>query len=194
MRCALDIQRGMADRNAEVPLEKRIEFRIGINVGDIILDRGDIFGDGVNVAARLEGLATPGGICISEDAHRQIRGKLDVTFEDKGERQLKNIVRPVRVFQVALDDDAMQRANSIRQPRNAAVAERRNRWSTRLFAIGTAVVLITGAAGASFYFRPVRTPDATLMPDERVNAPDRFSVVVLPFANLSGDANQDYLA
>jgi adenylate cyclase len=194
LRCALDIQRGMADRNAEVPLEKRIEFRIGINVGDIILDRGDIFGDGVNVAARLEGLATPGGICISEDAHRQIRGKLDVTFEDKGERQLKNIVRPVRVFQVALDDDAMQRANSIRQPRNAAVAERRNRWSTRLFAIGTAVVLITGAAGASFYFRPVRTPDATLMPDERVNAPDRFSVVVLPFANLSGDANQDYLA
>jgi len=150
VRCALDIQRGMADRNAEVPQEKRIEFRMGINVGDIILDRGDIFGDGVNVAARLEGLATPGGICISEDAHRQVRGKLDVTFEDKGGRQLKNIVRPVRVFQVALDD-AMQPAKPIRQPRNAAAAERRNRWSTRLFAIGTAVVLIAGAAGAPFY-------------------------------------------
>jgi adenylate cyclase len=82
VRCALDIQRGMADRNAEVSHDKRIEFRIGINVGDIIFDRGDIFGDGVNVAARLEGLASPGGICISEDAQRQVRGKLDVIFED----------------------------------------------------------------------------------------------------------------
>ncbi|HMM87542.1 adenylate/guanylate cyclase domain-containing protein [Bradyrhizobium sp.] len=76
----------MARRNAGVPDEKRIEFRIGINVGDIIIDRGDIFGDGVNVAARLEGLAKPGGICISEDARRQVRGKFDVTFEDVGER------------------------------------------------------------------------------------------------------------
>ena len=96
VRCALDVQRGMAERNAEVPVEKRIEFRIGINVGDIIIDRGDIFGDGVNVAARLEGLAKPGGICISDDAHRQVRGKFDVAFEDAGERQLKNITRPVR--------------------------------------------------------------------------------------------------
>src|SRR5260221_8777533 len=103
VRCALDVQRGMAERNVGVPDEKRIEFRMGINVGDIIIDRGDIFGDGVNVAARLEGLAKPGGICISDDAHRQVRGKFDVTFEDAGERQLKNIARPVRVFQVALD-------------------------------------------------------------------------------------------
>src|SRR5215472_14859573 len=162
VRCAVDVQQGMAKRNVDVPEEKRIEFRIGINVGDVMIDRGDIFGDGVNVAARLEGLATPGGICISEDAHRQIRGKLDVTFEDKGERQHKNIVRPVRVFQVALDD-AMQPAKPIRQPRNAAAAERRNRWSTRLIAIGTAVVLIAGAAGAPFYFRLGRAPDASLM-------------------------------
>src|ERR1700752_926200 len=90
VRCALDIQRRMVDRNAEIPSEKRIEFRMGINVGDIIIDRGDIFGDGVNVAARLEGIAKPGGICISDDAHRQVRGKFDITFEDKGERQIKN--------------------------------------------------------------------------------------------------------
>ncbi len=96
VRCAVDVQRGMAARNVDVPHEKRIEFRIGINVGDIIIDRGDIFGDGVNVAARLEGLAKPGGICIADDAHRQVRGKFDVTFEDAGERQLKNIARPVR--------------------------------------------------------------------------------------------------
>ena len=193
VRCALDIQRGMADRNAEVSHDKRIEFRIGINVGDIIFDRGDIFGDGVNVAARLEGLASPGGICISDDAQRQVRGKLDVIFEDKGERQLKNIARPVQVFQVALDE-AMRPPKPTRQPRNAPAAELRNRWSTRLTAIGAAVVLIAAAVGASLYFRPGRAPDTSEMPDKRVNATEGFSVVVLPFANLSGDASQDYLA
>src|ERR1700726_3729926 len=100
VRCALDVQRGMLERNADVPLEKRIEFRIGINVGDIIIDRDDIFGDGVNVAARLEGIAEPGGICISEDAHRQVRGKLKFSGEDIGERKLKNISEPVRVYRV----------------------------------------------------------------------------------------------
>src|SRR6266581_7904612 len=120
VRCALDVQRGMAERNTEVPHEKRIEFRISINVGDVIIDRDDIFGDGVNVAARLEGLAKPGGICISEDAHRQVRGKFDVTFEDAGEQQLKNIARPVRVFRVALDD--ARPAKSIWLRHNAAPA------------------------------------------------------------------------
>ena len=133
VRCALDVQRGMAERNAEVPDEKRIEFRMGINVGDIIIDRGDIFGDGVNVAARLEGLAKPGGICISDDAHRQVRGKFDVTFEDAGERQLKNIARPVRVFQVALD---ARPTKPLWQPHNAVPAVLRNRWGKRFKAIG----------------------------------------------------------
>ncbi|MET0710440.1 MAG: adenylate/guanylate cyclase domain-containing protein [Tardiphaga sp.] len=100
VRCALDVQRGMVERNADVPQEKRIEFRIGINVGDIITDRGDLFGDVVNVAARLEGLAEPGGICISEDAHRQVRDKLDIEVDDAGEQQLKNITRAVRVYGV----------------------------------------------------------------------------------------------
>src|SRR5258706_2014366 len=100
VRCALDVQRGMAERNAEVPHEKPIDFRIGMNVGDIMIDRGDIFGDGVNVAVRLEGIAEPGGICISDDAHRQMRGKLDIAFEDVGEQQLKNIAQPVRVYRV----------------------------------------------------------------------------------------------
>src|SRR3974390_3512977 len=100
VRCALDVQRGMAERNAEVPHEKQIEFRIGINVGDIIIDRGDIFGDGVNIAARLEGLADAGGIFLSDDAHRQVRGKLDIIIEDAGEHQLKNIASPVRVYRV----------------------------------------------------------------------------------------------
>src|SRR5258705_864751 len=100
MRCAVDVQRGMAERNSDVPPNNRIEFRIGINVGDIIEDNGDIFGDGVNVAARLEAIAEPGGICVSDDAHRQLRDKLDIVFDDAGERNLKNIERPVRVFKV----------------------------------------------------------------------------------------------
>ena len=156
VRCALDVQRGMAERNTEVPDEKRIEFRIGINVGDIIIDRGDIFGDGVNVAARLEGLAKPGGICIADDAYRQVRGKLDVTFEDAGERQLKNIAQPVRVFRVALDDS--RPAKSIWPPHGAVPAVRRDRWSARVTAIGAAVVLIAGAGGAALYFHPGRAP------------------------------------
>ena len=100
MRCAVDVQRGMAERNSDVPPNNRIEFRIGINVGDVIEDNGDIFGDGVNVAARLEAIAEPGGICVSDDAHRQVRDKLDIVFDDAGEQNLKNIERPVRVFRV----------------------------------------------------------------------------------------------
>jgi adenylate cyclase len=193
VRCALDVQRGMAERNAEVPDEKRIEFRMGINVGDIIIDRGDIFGDGVNVAARLEGLAKPGGICISDDAHRQVRGKFDVTFEDAGERQLKNIARPVRVFRVALDD--ARPAKPIWQRHNAAPAVRRDRWSARVMAIGAAVVLSAGAGGAALYFHLGRTPVVvSQVPDQLAKPSERFSIVVLPFANLSGDASQDYLA
>jgi adenylate cyclase len=192
LRCALDVQRGMAERNAEVPDEKRIEFRISINVGDVIIDRDDIFGDGVNVAARLEGLAKPGGICISEDAHRQVRGKFDVTFEDAGEQQLKNIARPVRVFRVALD--SARPAKPISQPHNAALAVRRDRSSGRVTAIGAAVVLIAAAGGAAFYFHLGRAPVVSQVPDQLARPSERFSIVVLPFANLSGDTSQDYLA
>ena len=99
-RCAVEIQQGMIKRNASVPQNRRIEFRIGIHVGDVIIEDGDIFGDGVNIAARLEGIAQPGGICISDDAYRQVRGKLDANFQDAGEQELKNIARPVRVYQL----------------------------------------------------------------------------------------------
>jgi adenylate cyclase len=104
VRCALDVQRGMVERNAGMPREKRIEFRIGINVGDVIIDSGDIFGDGVNVAARLEGIAEPGCICVSARVQEDVAGKLDVTFEDMGEQQLKNIAKPIRVYRVRLGD------------------------------------------------------------------------------------------
>jgi class 3 adenylate cyclase len=103
VRCAVNVQQSMASRNAGVPPEKRIDFRIGINIGDIIIDRGDIFGDGVNVAARIEGIADPGGVCISEDVFRQVQGRVAVEFVDAGEHQLKNIARLVRIYEVIFD-------------------------------------------------------------------------------------------
>src|ERR1700751_4909675 len=101
-RCAVEVQRGMAERNAETPEDKRIAFRIGVNLGDVIAEAGDIFGDGVNVAARLEALAEPGGICVSRVVRDQIRDKLPYAFEDMGEQPVKNIARPVRVYSVIL--------------------------------------------------------------------------------------------
>jgi adenylate cyclase len=106
VRCAVDIQRGMADRATALPTERRIEFRIGINVGDIISDGDDIFGDGVNVAARLQGLAEPGGICVSRMVHDQVRDKLSFGFEDMGDQAVKNITRPVRAFRITTEGGA----------------------------------------------------------------------------------------
>ena len=108
VRCAVDVQRGMAERNAGIAPDKRLDFRIGINVGDIIIDGDDIFGDGVNVAARLEALADPGGICVSRVVRDQVLDKLSFTFEDLGAQQVKNIARPVDVYRVDLGSVAPQ--------------------------------------------------------------------------------------
>src|SRR6202048_4682124 len=102
VRCAVEAQGGMALRTAYVPAERRIDFRIGINLGDIIIEEHDIYGDGVNVAARLEALAEPGGICVSRVVRDQVRDKLDFIFEDLGEQQVKNIARPIRVYRIAI--------------------------------------------------------------------------------------------
>jgi adenylate cyclase len=136
VRCAMAIQRAASERNAIIPDDRRIEFRIGINVGDIIIDEGDIYGDGVNIAARVEARAVPGGICIAENAYRQVEGKLTLNVSSLGEQQLKNIARPVQVYQVQLE--------------------------------GTA--------------RPT------------LALPDKPSIAVLPFTNMSGDTDQDYFA
>jgi adenylate cyclase len=147
-RCGVEIQREMAQQNAEVPPELRIEFRIGIHVGDIIIDDNDIFGDGVNIAARLEGIAEPGGVCISDDAHRQIRGKIDVVFDDIGEQTLKNIAEPMRAWHMRL---AGETAPAIRSNPS-----------------------------------PIHVQALAL--------PDKPSIVVLPFDNMSAEPGQDYLA
>jgi len=142
LRCAVEIQREITERNATVPSNNRIEFRIGINMGDIVVEDGDIFGDGVNIAARLEGLAKPGGICVSARVREDAAGRLDLTFDDLGEQQLKNIARPIRVYRVA------------------------------------------------------PTPAAAPAPAAKAGPPlpDKPSIAVLPFANMSGDPEQEYFA
>jgi len=104
VRCAVDMQCRMIDRNVELSEDKRISFRIGVNLGDVIVESEDIFGDGVNIAARLEALAEPGGICASRVVYEEVAGKLDVTFEDMGEQSIKNIARPVRVYRIVLGE------------------------------------------------------------------------------------------
>jgi adenylate cyclase len=187
VRCAAEFQRGMAKRNADVPPDRRIEFRVGINLGDIIIDESDIFGDGVNVAARLEALAQPGGICVSRMVRDQVRDKLDLAFEDMGEQQVKNITRPVRAYRVVTEAGVRVAA---------AAALGRRRWTPRrAIAAGTALVLLaTGAAAVWRLYPPHPTPSAAGTSATPPALPNRPSIAVLPFVNLSGDPAQDYLA
>jgi TolB-like protein/Flp pilus assembly protein TadD len=144
VRCAIEVQNGMVERNAGLPPERRIEFRIGIHLGDVVEESdGDLMGDGVNIAARLEGIAKPGAICLSEDAYRQVKARLDLAVNDLGATQLKNIAEPVRVYSLEVGVPA--------QAKPAA---------------------------------QVKSPSASTAP--------RLSIVVLPFANLGGDPEQDY--
>jgi adenylate cyclase len=177
VRCAVDVQRGMAERNTNVPREKRVEFRIGINVGDIIIDRGDIFGDGVNVAARLQALADPGGICVSGRVLEDIQGKHDIAFKDAGEQRLKNIARPIRVYRIEVVKTGT--GSTIGMPHVSARIMRRSwRWAALAFAV---VALI--GAGLSLWRKSGGSPH-----------PEHPSIAVLPFANQSGDAADNYFS
>src|SRR6267154_436606 len=138
VRCAVDVQRGMAERNAATPVDQRIEFRVGINLGDVIAEEDDIFGDGVNIAARLETLAEPGGICISQVVHDQIRDKLPYPFDDMGEQSVKNIARPVRAY--AMSPTAVASTQLVAAPVQPTPARRRVR--SRPVAIAASVVAV----------------------------------------------------
>ncbi|RWC33622.1 adenylate/guanylate cyclase domain-containing protein [Mesorhizobium sp.] len=149
VRCAIEVQNGMVERNAGVPQDRRIEFRIGIHLGDVVEESdGDLMGDGVNIASRLEGVAAPGAICLSEDAYRQVKARLDLSVSDLGSTQLKNIAEPIRVYSLQV-----------------------------------------GSAGAN---AAATSETATSGPSRAV--PPKLSIAVLPFANMSGDAEQDYFA
>jgi TolB-like protein/class 3 adenylate cyclase len=194
VRCAVEVQRGMAERNAETPENGRITFRIGLNLGDVIVEEHDIYGDGVNVAARLEALAEPGGICISRVVRDQIRDKLPYPFEDKGEQSVKNIARSLRIFALRPETVAELPAASV-----PALARRRLRIAPAPRA-GAAAVLVIAVIGllpwSATRFSPA--PEMTVTPATLAISPPliapRLSIVVLPFANLSSDPEQQYFA
>jgi adenylate cyclase len=190
VRLAIEVQRAMVERNAGVAPDNRIAFRIGIHLGDIVEESdGDLMGDGVNIAARLEGLCEPGGVCLSEDAHRQVRDRLKENFVDLGERQLKNIARPVRAYAlsaaaIAGSKDQGPRATRVRALRGGG------RWIGVIAACVAALLAVGAFAWRAGY--PPRFMAASV-DDKLANAP-RLSIVVLPFENLSGDKEQDYFA
>ncbi|HXP03849.1 MAG TPA: adenylate/guanylate cyclase domain-containing protein [Stellaceae bacterium] len=197
VRCAVEMQREMAGRNAGIPAERRIEFRVGINLGDIVAEDHDIFGDGVNVAARLEALADPAGICISRTVREHIRDKLPYVFEDRGEQQVKNIARPVRVY--ALSPAAIVATDLVAAPQGRTT---RTRIGVGLAAV--LVILVAGTGSWWLWLRP-HVPERALptAPADTTSgssasgqaaAVPRLSIVVLPFENLSRDPDQDYFA
>jgi class 3 adenylate cyclase/TolB-like protein/Tfp pilus assembly protein PilF len=184
VNCAIEVQRAMVERNAEVALDKRIEFRIGIHLGDVVEESdGDLMGDGVNIAARLEGICEPGGLCLSGAAYEQVRDRLKVTFADLGEKQLKNIARPVRAFALP--------AAAIAAGASAARATKGRGLPARWSALA-AVVLIAIVAAGGYAWRAGLAPRFVV--DDKLASAPRLSVVVLPFENLSGDPEQEYFA
>jgi adenylate cyclase len=186
--CAVEIQRSMAERNAAVRDEERIEFRIGITLGDVIVEPDDIYGDGVNVAARLQALAEPGGIYISRLVQESVRGKLELAFDDLGEQRLKNIAEPVRAYRVRSEPGAPRKRITAKPSRLSSI-----RWLAALAAGSILLLIVIGAAGWHFYLQPLLQERAfakqTVLP-----LPDKPSIAVLPFANMSGDAGQDYFS
>ncbi len=192
VRCAMEVRSGLAERNAGLPAGKRIEARVGIHLGDVVEESdGDLMGDGVNVAARLEGICEPGCVCLSAAAYEQVRDKLHVTFVDLGEQSLKNIARPVRAYMLRAAEGgaaASQAATPAPRPRLSALS-----WAA-IAAAFLAVLIAAGWFGPRVFApSPPPAPTVASTQDKLASAP-RLSVVVLPFANLSGDPEHDYFA
>src|SRR5271165_3383088 len=192
VRCAMEVRSGLAERNAGLPADKRIEARVGIHLGDVVEESdGDLMGDGVNVAARLEGICEPGCVCLSAAAYEQVRDKLHVTFVDLGEKSLKNIARPVRAYMLrAAEDGAAGRQAATPGPR-----PRVSVWGWTAIVAAFVAVLITALWFGPRVFAPSPppAPPVASVQDKLANAP-RLSIVALPFTNLSADPEQDYFA
>src|SRR5208283_3254193 len=191
VRCAIEVQNGMVERNAGLSPERRIEFRVGIHLGDVVEEAdGDLMGDGVNIAARLEGVCEPGAICLSEQAYWQVKGRLDLAVTDLGPTQLKNIAEPLRVYSL-----------EVGKPAQAKPAQPKRRSSLAPLAFGFTALVVLVAAGDWYFLGANRTAPFVTTTSAPVasNAaapvePAHLSIVVLPFTNLSGDASQDYFA
>ena len=185
---AVEVQIAMREHNAEVPENRQIVYRIGINIGDIIVEGDDIYGDGVNVAARIEGLAEPGGICVVRAVRNQVRDKLDLDFEDLGEIEVKNISRPAHVFAVVLND----KAEALQTPILTAKAQSsRQRWPLLIAAVA-ALILIPGGLLWSYFQSDGEAPSKISQTADAIT--DKPSIVVLPFDNFSDDTTQEYFA
>ena len=178
--CAVKIQHELKAKNSALPEQSRMDFRIGVNLGDVIADEGRIYGDGVNVAARVEGLADAGGVCISGTAYDQIAKKLPLGYEYLGEQTVKNIEKPVRVYRVLMDPDAVGKVIGEKGP-----ISRHWRWAA------LALIVVAGALAIwNFYFRP--SVELASVEKMAFPLPDKPSIAVLPFANLSGEKEQEY--
>jgi len=188
VNCAVEVQRELAERNAELSENRRMQFRIGVNSGDVVEEGERIYGDGVNIASRIEGLAEGGGICISGTVYDSIEGKLGLEFEYLGEHEVKNIDKPIRVYRVlSFPGVAAHRVVKAKE----AVGKR---W--RSIVVAVAVIVILGAGVVviwNFYLRPPPMETASV---ERMAfpLPDKPSIAVLPFTNMSEDPKQDYFS
>jgi len=187
LECAVVLQRGMAERNADIPEDRRIEFRIGINLGDIIVDGDDIYGNGVNVAARLETLAELGGICLSGRVLDQVEKNVDVGFAFLGPQTVKNIDKPVNAYKVLLDPDDAGKMIGAAKPH----APQRRRW----IALVALFALVIGAGGA-LTWKYMSQPAMDVASEKNTGSPlpDKTSLAVLPFTNIGGDPEQEYFA
>src|ERR1700736_2161581 len=190
VQCAVDIQTTLKAENANIPPERRMEFRIGVNLGDVMVDGEQIYGDGVNVAARLESLAEPGSVFISGSVHEQLGKKLALSYEDLGEQSVKNIAKPVRVFRVLTE--AGGAATPTRQTQGVA----RKYVRRGVFSIaGLAIVAATIIFVQHLSLRPP-TPSASIPPEQppALPLPDKPSIAVLPFTKMRGDRDQEYFS
>src|ERR1700677_1834348 len=187
---AIAIQKLMAKRNADTPEAKRIVYRIGVNLGDVLIEDDDILGDGVNIAARIEALCEPGGVLISGAAYEHTRGRIDADFVDLGEKALKNIERPIRVYSLQVGVPAQ--AKPATEPEPLEKPPRLKPHSAFLPLIAGIVALIVVVGGAWYFLAGNRT--APVASNAAPAVPAHLSIVVLPFANLSRDPAQDYFA
>jgi adenylate cyclase len=188
VQSAVEIQEVVRAKNAELPEDRRMEFRIGINLGDVIQEGERIYGDGVNIAARVEGLADPGGICISGSAYEQIENKLALGYEYLGEHTVKNIVKPIRVYRVPTGPKPAVQVTEEGKPAL--------RWQRAALAVMIALLVVAGGVAIWKSYRPSTSPPTEVASVEKMAfpLPEKPSIAVLPFANLSGDPSQDYLS
>jgi len=188
VQSAVEIQEVIRAKNAELPEDRKMEFRIGINLGDVIQEGERIYGDGVNIAARVEGVADPGGICISGSAYEQIENKLALGYEYIGEHTVKNIVKPIRVYRVPTGPETLQKVTEEKKPAPS--------WQRAALAVVIALLVVAGGVAIWKSYRPSTPPLMEVASVEKMAfpLPDKPSIAVLPFDNLSGDPEQEYFS